>query len=139
MICACTGEVMNTSVPIIFTVFPRDDGSLNRRLVTALRIPSSFQISPPAPTDSSTRIEERPGMTVYALYVTVKPCSHQQENYNCKANQSTANRHTANQSAANRRAANQSAANKHTANQSAANRRAANQSAANRHTCQSDR
>ncbi|KAF4116629.1 hypothetical protein G5714_004118 [Onychostoma macrolepis] len=51
------GEVMNTPVPIIFTVFPRDDGSLNRRLV----------ISPPAPIDSSIRIEERPGMTVYVL------------------------------------------------------------------------
>lgn len=58
---------MNTPVPVIFTVFPRDDGSLNRRLVAALRIPSSFQISPPTPTDSSIRIEDRPGMTVYVL------------------------------------------------------------------------
>ncbi|XP_026095684.1 heme-binding protein 1-like [Carassius auratus] len=73
------GEVMNTPVPIIFTVFPRDDGSLNRRLVAALRIPSSFQIAPPNPTDSSIRIEDRPGMTVYILYVnTVKPCSQQE-------------------------------------------------------------
>ncbi|XP_052406592.1 heme-binding protein 1 isoform X1 [Carassius gibelio] len=61
------GEVMNTPVPIIFTVFPRDDGSLNRRLVAALRIPSSFQIAPPTPTDSTIRIEDRPGMTVYVL------------------------------------------------------------------------
>uniref|UniRef100_A0A8C1VIS8 Heme-binding protein 1 n=1 Tax=Cyprinus carpio TaxID=7962 RepID=A0A8C1VIS8_CYPCA len=74
--------VMNTPVPIIFTVFPRDDGSLNRRLVAALRIPLAFQIAPPTPTDSSIRIEERPGMTVYS--------------YNYKAYQNTADRHAAN-------------------------------------------
>ncbi|XP_051996394.1 heme-binding protein 1-like [Xyrauchen texanus] len=61
------GEVMNTPIPVIFTVFPRDDGTLNRRLVAALRIPMSFQISPPTPSDSAIKIEERPGITVYAL------------------------------------------------------------------------
>ncbi|XP_051571672.1 heme-binding protein 1-like [Myxocyprinus asiaticus] len=61
------GEVMNTPIPVIFTVFPRDDGTLNRRLVAALRIPMGFQISAPTPSDSTIKIEERPGITVYAL------------------------------------------------------------------------
>lgn len=58
---------MGTAAPIIVTVYPRNDGVLSRRLVVAIRIPSSYQPSPPTPTDSAVKIEERPGMTVYTL------------------------------------------------------------------------
>lgn len=58
---------MGTAAPIIITVYPRNDGVLSRRLMVAIRIPSIYQQSPPTPTDSTIRIEERPGMTVYAL------------------------------------------------------------------------
>lgn len=58
---------MGTAAPIIITVYPRNDGVLSRRLVVGIKIPSVYQPSPPNPTDSAIRIEERPGMTVYAL------------------------------------------------------------------------
>lgn len=58
---------MGTAAPIIITVYPRNDGVLSRRLMVAIRIPSTYQQSPPTPTDSAIRIEDRPGMTVYAL------------------------------------------------------------------------
>uniref|UniRef100_A0A3Q1FNG4 Heme-binding protein 1 n=1 Tax=Acanthochromis polyacanthus TaxID=80966 RepID=A0A3Q1FNG4_9TELE len=61
------GEAMGTAAPIIITVYPRNDGVLSRRLVVGIRIPTDYQQSPPTPTDSAVRIEERPGMTVYAL------------------------------------------------------------------------
>lgn len=61
------GEAMGTAAPIIITVYPRNDGVLSRRLMVAIRIPSTYQQSPPTPTDSAIRIEDRPGMTVYAL------------------------------------------------------------------------
>lgn len=61
------GEAMGTAAPIIMTVYPRNDGVLSRRLVVAIRIPSVYQQSHPTPTDSAIKIEERPGMTVYAL------------------------------------------------------------------------
>uniref|UniRef100_A0A8C3APK9 Heme-binding protein 1 n=1 Tax=Cyclopterus lumpus TaxID=8103 RepID=A0A8C3APK9_CYCLU len=61
------GVGMGTAAPIIVTVYPRNDGVLSRRLVVAIRIPSSYQLSPPTPTDSAIGIEERPGMTVYTL------------------------------------------------------------------------
>ncbi|KAF7649838.1 hypothetical protein LDENG_00135010 [Lucifuga dentata] len=35
--------------------------------MVGIRIPSNYQLSPPTPTDTAIRIEERPGMTVYAL------------------------------------------------------------------------
>uniref|UniRef100_A0A1A8GXA0 Heme-binding protein 1 n=1 Tax=Nothobranchius korthausae TaxID=1143690 RepID=A0A1A8GXA0_9TELE len=60
-------EAMGTAFPIIITVFPRNDGVFSRRLVVGIRIPSIYQQSPPTPIDSAIRIEERPGMTVYAL------------------------------------------------------------------------
>ncbi len=63
----CSGEAMGTAAPIIITVYPRNDGVLSRRLMVAIRIPSVYQQSPPTPTDSAIRIEDRPGMTVYAL------------------------------------------------------------------------
>lgn len=63
---------MGTAAPIIMTVYPRNDGVFSRRLVVAIRIPTSYQQEPPTPTDSAIRIEERPGMTVYALYVSFK-------------------------------------------------------------------
>lgn len=58
---------MGTAAPIIITVYPRNDGVLSRRLMVGIRIPTNYQQSPPTPTDSAIRIEERPGMTVYAL------------------------------------------------------------------------
>uniref|UniRef100_A0A8C6SEM7 Heme-binding protein 1 n=1 Tax=Neogobius melanostomus TaxID=47308 RepID=A0A8C6SEM7_9GOBI len=58
---------MGTATPIIITVYPRNDGVLSRRLVAGIRIPTMYQQAPPPPTDTSIRIEERPGMTVYAL------------------------------------------------------------------------
>ncbi|XP_008328543.1 heme-binding protein 1 [Cynoglossus semilaevis] len=61
------GESMGTATPIIITVYPRNDGVLSRRLVVGIRIPTMYQQEPPTPIDSSIRIEERPGMTVYAL------------------------------------------------------------------------
>ncbi|XP_017272133.1 heme-binding protein 1 [Kryptolebias marmoratus] len=61
------GEAMGIAFPIIITVYPRNDGVFSRRLVVGIRIPSTYQISPPTPSDSAIRIEERPGMTVYAL------------------------------------------------------------------------
>lgn len=61
------GEAMGTAAPIIITVYPRNDGVLSRRLMVGIRIPTNYQQSPPTPTDSAIRIEERPGMTVYAL------------------------------------------------------------------------
>lgn len=61
------GEAMGTAAPTIITVYPRNDGVLSRRLVVAIRIPTVYQQSPPTPTDSSIRVEERPGMTVYTL------------------------------------------------------------------------
>uniref|UniRef100_A0A672YI07 Heme-binding protein 1 n=1 Tax=Sphaeramia orbicularis TaxID=375764 RepID=A0A672YI07_9TELE len=61
------GEAMGTAAPIIITVYPRNDGVLSRRLVVGIRVPTAYQQSPPNPSDSSIRIEERPGMTVYAL------------------------------------------------------------------------
>lgn len=63
---------MGTAAPIIMTVYPRNDGVFSRRLVVAIRIPTSYQQEAPTPTDSAIRIEERPGMTVYALYVSFK-------------------------------------------------------------------
>ncbi|KAL6103357.1 hebp1 [Pungitius sinensis] len=61
------GEAMGTAAPIIITVYPRNDGVLSRRLVVAIRIPSGYQMMPPAPSDSGIKIEERSGMTVYTL------------------------------------------------------------------------
>ncbi|XP_031176939.1 heme-binding protein 1 [Sander lucioperca] len=61
------GEAMGTTAPIIITVYPRNDGVLSRRLVVAIRIPTSYQQNPPTPTDSAIKVEERHGMTVYAL------------------------------------------------------------------------
>ncbi|XP_067089614.1 heme-binding protein 1-like [Osmerus mordax] len=61
------GEAMGTAPPIIITVYPRDDGVMSRRLVVALKIPTQYQTSPPAPVDSAIRITEQQGMTVYAL------------------------------------------------------------------------
>ncbi|XP_012735100.1 heme-binding protein 1 [Fundulus heteroclitus] len=61
------GEAMGIAFPIIITVYPRNDGVFSRRLVVGIRIPNTYQQDPPAPTDSAIRIEERPGMTVYAL------------------------------------------------------------------------
>ncbi|XP_029293861.1 heme-binding protein 1-like [Cottoperca gobio] len=61
------GVAMGTAAPIIITVYPRNDGVLSRRLVVAIRVPTSYQQSPPTPTDSAIAIEDRPGMTVYAL------------------------------------------------------------------------
>lgn len=60
---------MGTATPVIITVYPRNDGVLSRRLVAGIRIPTMYQQAPPPPSDTSIRIEERPGMTVYALYV----------------------------------------------------------------------
>lgn len=60
-------EAMGTATPVIITVYPRNDGVLSRRLVAGIRIPTSYQVAPPPPSDTSIRIEERPGMTVYAL------------------------------------------------------------------------
>lgn len=65
--CLLLGEAMGTAAPIIITVYPRNDGVLSRRLTVAIRVPSAYQQGPPAPTDSAIRVEERPGMTVYAL------------------------------------------------------------------------
>lgn len=67
---------MGTAAPIIITVYPRNDGVLSRRLVVAIRIPTNYQQEPPTPTDSAIRIEERPGMTVYTLYVSFKVFSY---------------------------------------------------------------
>ncbi|KAJ8254307.1 hypothetical protein COCON_G00209190 [Conger conger] len=61
------GVGMGVTVPVAITVFTRDDGAMSRRFVIGLRIPSRYQDNPPAPTDSSVKIEDRPGMTVYAL------------------------------------------------------------------------
>ncbi|XP_061567667.1 heme-binding protein 1-like [Cololabis saira] len=61
------GEAMGMAFPIIITVYPRNDGVLSRRLAAGIRIPSTYQQSPPTPGDSAIMIEERPGMTVYAL------------------------------------------------------------------------
>ncbi|KAL4658022.1 heme-binding protein 1-like [Arapaima gigas] len=61
------GEAMGMTMPITITVFPKDDGGLLRRFVVGLRLPSRYQESPPAPTDTGIKIEDRPGMTVYAL------------------------------------------------------------------------
>ncbi|XP_029014632.1 heme-binding protein 1-like [Betta splendens] len=61
------GESMGTAAPIIITVFPRNDGVLSRRLMVAIKIPSVYQQCPPNPSDATIQIEERPGMTVYAL------------------------------------------------------------------------
>ncbi|MED6286499.1 hypothetical protein CHARACLAT_006701, partial [Characodon lateralis] len=61
------GEAMGIAFPIIITVYPRNDGVFSRRLVVGIQIPIAYQQDPPAPTDSAIRIEERPGMTVYAL------------------------------------------------------------------------
>ncbi|CAJ1075789.1 heme-binding protein 1 [Xyrichtys novacula] len=61
------GEAMGTAAPIIINVYPRNDGVLSRRLIVGIRIPTIYQQSPPTPTDEAIRIEERPGMTVYAL------------------------------------------------------------------------
>uniref|UniRef100_A0A4W6DMJ1 Heme-binding protein 1 n=1 Tax=Lates calcarifer TaxID=8187 RepID=A0A4W6DMJ1_LATCA len=66
------GKLIRITAPIIITVYPRNDGVLSRRLVVGIRIPTIYQQSPPTPTDSAVRIEERPGMTVYALYVSCK-------------------------------------------------------------------
>ncbi|CAB1449899.1 unnamed protein product [Pleuronectes platessa] len=61
------GEAMGTAAPLIITVYPRNDGVLSRRLVVGIRVPTAYQQSPPTPSDSAIRIEERPGMTVYTL------------------------------------------------------------------------
>ncbi|XP_068606554.1 heme-binding protein 1-like [Brachionichthys hirsutus] len=61
------GEAMPTAAPIIMTVYPRNDGVLSRRLMVAIRIPTIHHQCPPTPTDNTIRIDERPGMTVYAL------------------------------------------------------------------------
>ncbi|TDH02589.1 hypothetical protein EPR50_G00154230 [Perca flavescens] len=61
------GEAMGTTAPIIITVYPRNDGVLSRRLVVAIRIPTSYQQNPPTPTDGAVKVEERHGMTVYSL------------------------------------------------------------------------
>ncbi|XP_033945522.1 heme-binding protein 1-like [Pseudochaenichthys georgianus] len=58
---------MGTAAPIIVTVYPRNDGVLSRRLVVAIRIPTSYQLEPPTPSDTAITVEDRPGMTVYAL------------------------------------------------------------------------
>ncbi|KAK1877028.1 Heme-binding protein 1 [Dissostichus eleginoides] len=41
---------MGTAAPIIVTVYPRNDGVLSRRLVVAIRIPTSYQQEPPTPS-----------------------------------------------------------------------------------------
>lgn len=64
------GEAMGTATPILITVYPRNDGVMSRRLIAAIRVPSIYQPSPPTPTDTAVKIEERPGMTVYALWVS---------------------------------------------------------------------
>ncbi|XP_038129719.1 heme-binding protein 1-like [Cyprinodon tularosa] len=61
------GEAMGIAFPIIITVYPRNDGVFSRRLVVGIRIPNAYQREPPVPTDSAIKVEERPGMTVYAL------------------------------------------------------------------------
>ncbi|XP_037113577.1 heme-binding protein 1-like [Syngnathus acus] len=61
------GEAMGTAAPTIITVYPRNDGVLSRRLVVAIRIPTVYQQCPPTPTDTTVKVEERPGMTVYTL------------------------------------------------------------------------
>lgn len=66
------GEAMGIAFPIIITVYPRNDGVFSRRLVVGIRIPNAYQREPPVPTDSAIKVEERPGMTVYALYVVFK-------------------------------------------------------------------
>ncbi|XP_034066109.1 heme-binding protein 1-like [Gymnodraco acuticeps] len=58
---------IGTAAPIIVTVYPRNDGVLSRRLVVAIRIPTSYQQEPPTPSDAAITVEDRPGMTVYAL------------------------------------------------------------------------
>ncbi|KAK5885400.1 hypothetical protein CesoFtcFv8_019109 [Champsocephalus esox] len=58
---------MGTAAPIIVTVYPRNDGVLSRRLVVAIRIPTSYQQEAPTPSDTAITVEDRPGMTVYAL------------------------------------------------------------------------
>ncbi|KAL3054240.1 hypothetical protein OYC64_006546 [Pagothenia borchgrevinki] len=58
---------MGTAAPIIITVYPRNDGVLSRRLVVAIRIPTSYQQEPPTPSDTTITVEDRSGMTVYAL------------------------------------------------------------------------
>uniref|UniRef100_A0A3B3YUQ1 Heme-binding protein 1 n=1 Tax=Poecilia mexicana TaxID=48701 RepID=A0A3B3YUQ1_9TELE len=63
-------QAMGIAFPIIITVYPRNDGVFSRRLAVGIRIPNAYQQDPPAPTDSTIRVEERPGMTVYALYVS---------------------------------------------------------------------
>lgn len=67
---------MGIAFPIITTVYPRNDGVLSRRLAVAVRIPSTYQESSPTPSDSAIRIEERPGMTVYTLYVSSEMLMH---------------------------------------------------------------
>ncbi|KAF3846787.1 hypothetical protein F7725_003865 [Dissostichus mawsoni] len=44
---------MGTAAPIIVTVYPRNDGVLSRRLVVAIRIPTSYQQEPPTPSDTT--------------------------------------------------------------------------------------
>lgn len=61
------GEAMGTATPVVITVYPRNDGVMSRRLMVAIRVPTIYQQSPPTPTDAAVKIEERPGMTVYAL------------------------------------------------------------------------
>lgn len=63
---------MGIAFPIIITVYPRNDGVFSRRLAVGIRIPNAYQQDPPAPTDGAVKIEDRPGMTVYALYVPFK-------------------------------------------------------------------
>uniref|UniRef100_A0A4W6DLV2 Heme-binding protein 1 n=1 Tax=Lates calcarifer TaxID=8187 RepID=A0A4W6DLV2_LATCA len=77
------GKLIRITAPIIITVYPRNDGVLSRRLVVGIRIPTIYQQSPPTPTDSAVRIEERPGMTVYALYVSCKYVDVYRKQYFC--------------------------------------------------------
>ncbi|XP_062838943.1 heme-binding protein 1 [Anolis carolinensis] len=60
------GAGMGIMAPICTTVFPEDDGSLQRKVKVLLRIPSQFQTSPPSPTDESIRMEELEEISVYS-------------------------------------------------------------------------
>ncbi|MBN3319788.1 HEBP1 protein, partial [Atractosteus spatula] len=61
------GQGLGMTAPVCITAFLRDDGSWTRRFIFGLRVPSGFQESPPVPTETGVRIDDRPGMTVYAL------------------------------------------------------------------------
>ncbi|XP_048870605.1 heme-binding protein 1-like [Brienomyrus brachyistius] len=59
------GEGMGMTAPVCITVFPKDDGTLQDRVVVGLRLPERYQENPPTPTDSSIQFEDREALTVY--------------------------------------------------------------------------